>query len=302
MTRQTKSNAWIIVFCILFITLFIIQPAKYMLSTARGITIWFNAVVPSLFPFFFASKILTSALPPFPRPATSIFLISIVSGYPVGAKLLSDKCKTGEISAEYCTRALALCSTSGPLFLLGTVGIGIFHSYKAGIILLISHVLGSIINGLIYRKKTKTKIVPIQSLPINVGDSMYESVISIFMVGGFITLSYIIVDMLISIGVLDGLANIISTFTHANFTATKGVLAGIVEMTRGCIEISMSNISLPLSLIICSALIGFAGISVFLQTICFLPKQINKKKILLQKITQSIFCMFFCAIFCIFAY
>ena len=39
---------------------------------------------------------------------------------------------------------LALCNNSGPLFMIGTVGIGILGNPKAGYIIAISHLLGSL--------------------------------------------------------------------------------------------------------------------------------------------------------------
>ncbi|MFQ6773034.1 MAG: hypothetical protein ACLRFG_00990 [Clostridia bacterium] len=302
MTTKIKSNTLVLIFCLAFIAIFVTNPSVYMQSTLKGLNVWLNAIVPSLFPFFFASKLLTNALPPFRSASTNIFLISIVSGYPVGAKLLADKCKNGEIDADYCTRALALCSTSGPLFLLGSVGIGIFHSYKAGIILLVSHIIGSILNGLIYRRKTATNLAPLPPRSLNLGDTMYDSIVSLLLVGGFITLSFVMVDMLVNIGLIDLLARLLTSIFHTNFDSTKAVLCGLIEMTRGCIEVQGAGINISTSLILCSGLVGFAGVSVFLQTVCFLPPSIKRKRIILQKITQAILCMLVCALICMIFY
>lgn len=45
----------------------------------------------------------------------------------------------------------AFCSTSGPMFIVGAVGIGMFESTKFGYILFLSHAISALINGLIFR-------------------------------------------------------------------------------------------------------------------------------------------------------
>jgi nucleoside recognition membrane protein YjiH len=78
--------------------------------------------------------------------------MSVLSGYPVGAKLTADFYEKGLITKGQACRITTFTSTSGPLFIVGTVGIGMFHSAKLGIIILLSHFIGAILNGLIYRK------------------------------------------------------------------------------------------------------------------------------------------------------
>ena len=46
---------------------------------------------------------------------------------------------------------LSFCSTSGPMFIIGAVGAGMFNSTFAGYIMFTSHVLGAFLNGIIYR-------------------------------------------------------------------------------------------------------------------------------------------------------
>ena len=302
MTSRIKSNAFVMIFCILFISLFVIKPDVFMQSTIRGLAVWFNSVLPSLFPFFVISKLLTNSMPPFKCVSANIFAISIVSGYPVGAKLLADKCKAGEIDGDYCTRALALCSNSGPLFLLGAVGIGIFHSYKAGIILLVSHIIGSVVNGLIYYRKNRSKMTPPPKQSFNIGDTMYDSIVSILLVGGFIALCFVIVDMLVEFGVIGALAGGVSRVFGVDKSVVSAILCGSIEMTRGCVEIANVGMSMTTALTICSALIGSGAVSVFLQTVCFLPPSVKRGRLIVQKISQAILCALFCYLTCLVAY
>ena len=138
-----------------------------MQSTLNGLDVWLTKVVPALFPFFFATKLLTemhvvekiakifnpitTRLFKTPGISSYVFLMSIISGYPVGAKLISELFKQGKIDSDAATKMNSFCSTSGPLFVIGTVGVCMFYSQIVGVIILISHILGAILNGILYR-------------------------------------------------------------------------------------------------------------------------------------------------------
>ena len=78
--------------------------------------------------------------------------MAILSGYPVGSKMIADLYIQGKISKDEAYRMSAFCSTSGPMFIIGAVGVGMFKSSLVGYILFISHSLSAFLNGLIYRK------------------------------------------------------------------------------------------------------------------------------------------------------
>jgi nucleoside recognition membrane protein YjiH len=49
------------------------------------------------------------------------FLMGIVSGYPIGAKIVSDFKAQNLCTDIECERLLAFTNNSGPLFIIGTV-------------------------------------------------------------------------------------------------------------------------------------------------------------------------------------
>ena len=73
-------------------------------------------------------------------PAISgyILIMSMLCGYPIGAKLISECHEQGFITEKEAKSVSAFTSTSGPLFIIGTVGVGMFENKTAGFILLIS--------------------------------------------------------------------------------------------------------------------------------------------------------------------
>ena len=128
-----------------------------MQSVSNGLTVWAIAVIPALFPFFVLSKLLVELnfferfakyIAPITRklfkaPAISgyIFIISIVSGYPIGAKLTEEYYKKGLLTATQCKKIATFTSTSGPLFILGTVGGKFLGNPSIGFILLFAILL-----------------------------------------------------------------------------------------------------------------------------------------------------------------
>lgn len=151
-----------------FIFNMIISPAKFIKEGLNGISAWAFNVLPSVLPFMFFTKALSSLgqmeklTHPFQRvtktlfntPPISfyVFFMAILSGYPVGSKMIADLYMQGKITQEDAYRMSAFCSTSGPMFIIGAVGIGMFKNSLVGYILFLSHILSAFLNGLIYRK------------------------------------------------------------------------------------------------------------------------------------------------------
>jgi sporulation integral membrane protein YlbJ len=101
-----------------------------------------------------AGKYLGKIMKPvFNEPGESAIAIIIgtISGYPVGAKVVCSLVRENKISKEEAERLLAFCNNSGPLFILGTVGIALFGNKTIGFILLITHILASLSVGIIYK-------------------------------------------------------------------------------------------------------------------------------------------------------
>ena len=68
--------------------------------------------------------------------------MSILSGYPVGSRIVADLYSNGSLGRAEAERLSYLCSTSGPMFILGSVGSAMFGDGKAGAILFASHLFG----------------------------------------------------------------------------------------------------------------------------------------------------------------
>ena len=81
----------------------------------------------------------------------SAFIMGIVGGYPVGARAAITSYERGLCTKTECERMLSFCNNSGPAFILGVVGAGVFANSRAGMLLYLAHVLASLTVGVCFR-------------------------------------------------------------------------------------------------------------------------------------------------------
>lgn len=321
---KSKINFAQLMIVILSFFVFIIiisNPTTYLTSISKGILVWANVVLPGLIPFMFLSKILANLPYTYkscfllskmtnkcfrcPDVTGYIYFMSILCGYPMGAKLIKDFYECELITKEDCKKAISFCSTSGPIFMIGSIGVSLLNSYKAGIIIFCSHIIASFFCGLIFRGKgnvnyNKKTIIPDSSKNI-LNDSMYSTVTSSLVVGGFIAFTFLIVDILFNLGILSILGTIINKILFFDkLNAGEQISAGLIEVTRGCLELSQTSLSLNTKIIICSGLTAFGGLSVHLQSMVFLSScKIKYLDFLKTKLAHTIITAVLAYIFCL---
>lgn len=299
--------------------LIISNPALFSSSTIKGLSLFFYSVLPGLFPFMFLTKMLTELetvfkvtkrLSPisqkiFGTPGVSLycFFMSILSGYPIGAKIISDLYNKNLITEEDAKRMSIFCTTSGPIFVIGAVGVGMLHSFKLGLIIYISHVLASIIFGFFYnlifknKNQNQTKLVfASNNQSKNIFSTcLTETISSLFLVGGYITIFYLISEVLDVLNIFQFLCSIFSPIFKTlkiSEAQIKGFLFGIVEVTRGAKE--LSSLSTPNTSAICT-LISFSGISIIMQSLAFLKTaKIKAHNFIFSKCVLGVISLFIC--------
>ena len=273
-----KTLSTIFVFYLLFCM--IISPAKYISKSLDGISAWALNVLPSVLPFMFFTRLLSSLdtmsnfTKPFSKLSTKLFhtppvsictfFMAILSGYPVGTKLVADMFLQGKISKSDAFKMTSFCSTSGPMFIIGAVGVGMFKSAKIGYILFISHILGAVLNGMFFRnlklKNDESNAVLTQENPqqTDIGEIVLNSTLSILCVGCIITIFFLIIEALSPLFNL--FPNSISAF-----------LQGLVEITKGCQSLSLL-FNQKVAVVLSSFVVSFGGISTIIQSITMLAK------------------------------
>lgn len=159
-----KRNLLTILFT-LFLIFLVVFSNNNLIAAKEGITLWATCVVPSLLPFFIATELLNytniaqilgKLLRPIMNPIFNVpgegayaLIMGFISGYPVGAKIVSDMYSNGILTKNEAERMLCFTNNSGPLFIIGTVGILLFGNTSIGVLLLVTHILSSITIGFI---------------------------------------------------------------------------------------------------------------------------------------------------------
>lgn len=311
-------------FILLIIFVIILNPSKYILSTTKGISVWATKILPSLLPFFFLTKMLisfnsihkmssifaygTKKLYNCPNISSYIFIMSSISGYPVGAKLISEFYKNKSIDNGDAHRLISFCSTSGPMFIIGSVGTSLFFSKVAGIIIFLSHIISSLLNGLIYRNykvsPNQNIVIKPQVSPLFLNECMYNTIISVLTVGGFIAISFTMIEILLDLKLLYPLETLINLIlSPLNICVGKEISEGLIEVTRGLVDLSNLNLTPSQFIPIVSGLVSFGGLSVHLQSFTFLQEcNIKYKFFFLTKLTHLILSVLISLIFCFIIY
>lgn len=139
-------------FIILFIICLVLFSKQNLFAAKNGLLLFGNSVVPALLPFFIATDLLSHTkviafidkllskymklLFNVPGIGAYAFIMGIISGYPVGAKIVTKFRQDGICSKTEAERLLAFTNNSGPLFILGTVGISLFGNSTIRIIII----------------------------------------------------------------------------------------------------------------------------------------------------------------------
>ena len=339
---KIKKNELFVYISALTVSLFVMSlvyyPEECYRAAVDGVNTWINVVLPALLPFFIGAELLIglgvidfigTMLEPVMRPlfktpghSAFVYVMSIASGYPVGVKLTCSLREKGMCTRAEGQRMLTFCSTSGPLFMIGAVAIGMFGSRLAGTIIAVSHYLSAIIlgiiTGLLFESGRKKNVRSPGTLsirgavnsmlkkrrqdgrPFGVlwGDAVRESINTLLIVGGFIIMFSVVIQLFSITGVLQFLAGPVEKLlskTSLPQTLVRPVLSGMLEITIGSRLISKVE-ALPFIYVVSAAslIIGWSGFSIHAQAVSFISRtDLSPFMYMLSKLFHGMLC---CAI------
>lgn len=308
---------------LLFLSLIIIYPSVSLNSAKDGLNLFLYAVFPSLFPFFIINDFMMSS--GITENISNIcnrtirfifktsgygayaFIISIFSGYPAGAKVVNELILAKKISPQEGDKILTFSSTSGPLFIIGAVGVGMLKNNYMGYILYFSHVISAIINGIFYNlfyKSTVSKNYILStntSKSINLQNAIKNSLITMGYISGYIVIFSVIINLLNTIKFYQIFALLISPLIRIDKTKIEIIFQSLFEISNGCKIISLYNGSVIFKLCLISFILAFSGLSIIFQVKGVLEKSnISCSKYILSKLTHGIFATIVCYFMCTF--
>lgn len=271
----------------------LIFPAQYAARVSEGVSLWALSVLPVTLPFLFFTLLLART-PLYVRAARTlsplfsrvfrvsgaggcVAVLSVLSGYPAGARALLDNTERGFLSRGETFRAACLATTSGPAFLVGTLGT--IAGTATGWMLFAAHLIGVWSVSFILGRRAdpaRGALPPLRADTKNaIAESLSSAVLSVLAVGGAIAVFYALGFM-----IRDALSPL------ALPPVLSAALQGMIEMTSGCVLLLGSPS--PLSLAVCAFLVTFGGACVLVQEWSFLRKtNIPFLKFLLVKTAQG---------------
>jgi sporulation integral membrane protein YlbJ len=308
-----RKNTFVIL-CACFLVFALLRYPQAMLEAgANSVTLWFNQVLPSLFPFMVACGLLLRMgaaemagewLKPLMKPIFGLpgiaafpFFLGIFSGYPMGAKITASLYEEKKITLSQAEHILTFCNNPGPLFLVGTVGAAFFHAPFWGYIFLFCCFFGAIATGVLFRLFYATKSVndfavyrktTLPSITECLPQTMADSIDTITQIGGYIILFGVAVEALKQTGIFHFLGYIFSflPFSEEFICAMSG---GILEMTNGAFLLSSAPDNLLFRLSAACMLVAFGGLSILCQTFGVLRNVPIKKSLYIwAKICNSL--------------
>lgn len=258
---SSVNKIFFLLFICLFAVLLIAKPEICKDGVTRSVLLCGKVLIPSLFPFgvcmlYIMKSGITEKLS-FLSPFTTkifklspvcfvIMVLSMLGGYPIGAKLISERVSQGELSKEEGRKMLNFCVNAGPGFIVSAVGNGLLRNNTLGYILLITHILASLLiclfsGGVQTKVKTKTeKISPTDNFVLSAG----ESASAVICICGFVILFGVI------------------TAYIEFFSMKLSLLKPLVYISEVTTAISKTN-----NIYLISFLLGFSGISIWCQVL-----------------------------------
>lgn len=263
---KTRNRNFRISIWIFGLLLLILDTETAKSSTYEGIELCLRVIIPSLFPFFFITSYLNTALLGisvpglnrimewlhFPAGGDSLLLLGLIGGYPVGAQLIADACEKGYIKKETGNILLGYCNNAGPAFIFGVTGM-LFSSLWITVALWIIHIGSALLTGRLLPRPKEKAIVPMIHQDLSLTDTLKKSMYICSTVCGWILVCKIITGYL-NKWLSDALPVSLTT-----------LLSGFLELSNGCILLDAFP-SESTRFLLSSLFLAFGGFCVMLQT------------------------------------
>ena len=269
--------------------LVLILDGKTALEGARqGIALCLKTVIPSLFPFFVLSILLTSSLMgrslPVLRPigrlfglptgAESLLIPAFLGGYPVGAQSAAAAFRSGQISKQEADRLLCFCSNAGPAFLFGMAGAMFPRGWMAWALWGI-HIGGALFASFLIPGKNTGSVTPEKGQTLSPSSALNTALRVMASVCGWVVLFRVILAFL---------GRWILWLLPA---AAQVAVMGLLELSNGCCALPAVR-DIPVRFCICSGMLSFGGLCVTMQTRS-VTEGLSMKLYLLGKLLQTLF-------------
>ena len=299
MTRARRRFAEIVTLTVVSssIIALLLYTSEVTQASRSGLTMCISVVIPTLFPFMVFTSLfiktggadyIGDAVSPIlgrlfkvSRQGVSAFVLGLLGGYPMGARVIAELFDEGCINKNEAEHLLGFCSNSGPAFIFGACGAGVFNSVRVGVLLFVSHVVSAIFVGIIFRRSSPCgdsvsvkNIHVYKPLTFALTESVRDAVQGIINICGFVIIFQVLSAVIRSSGLI--LTGDLGTLTE-----------GFLELTAGIYRLNVSNYITAMT--IASFLIGWGGLCVHCQALSYtVPRGLRAHKYFIGKLLHGI--------------
>ncbi|QAT50172.1 sporulation protein [Caproiciproducens sp. NJN-50] len=270
----------------------LIFPVQAAQGAKNGIGYCLEVLIPSLYPFMVLSVFVvksglahkvggrlegfTQNVFRLPGSAAPTILMSVIGGYPAGARSIAALYEDGEITQRQAERMLGFCVNAGPSFVITAVGAGFLKSPRAGAILFAAQVIVFLLLGVGCGLSAK------RETPTHGKEETRETGVSQALILSAADAARAIISMCCFVILFAALMNLVRMF--CTDPARSAAVSALLEVTGGCSDLARLGVP-PWAV---SAAIGWGGICVHFQVLSTLTElQFSKVRFVLFRLLQA---------------
>lgn len=237
--------------CMLACCLLFLHSGSAVCAGIRGFYVWRDSLLPALLPFFVCAYVMQNLGVPTKLERAALIALSLISGAPSGARLLS-------VRGETSSRTAAILNTVSPMFIYASFCNGMLGAPGLAAPILIAQFTAALIMLLIFPPKygnspqTKPVVPPLKLL----GDGIAGGISAMLNICGalvfFMAFMAAIQETIPMPGGVGG-----------------AVVSGMLEMVSGCIELSKLSLHPRIMAAASAFLFSFGGLCIFAQSLTF---------------------------------
>ena len=243
-------------------------------AVVRGLLLCGRVILPSLFPFFVCSELLTElSLAQLPArlfsglmqplfhirgEGAAALVLGFLGGYPSGAQITARLYESGAVSKNEAERLLLFCNNAGPAFIVGVAGAGVFGSAAAGFLLWGVHIFCALLCGVLLRGPKLPMVRRKGENRSSGGASFAQAFTASVRNAGASALQVCMFVVIFSVCS----AFFQSLLPDGTPAPLRVLLVGMLELSNGMAAMQSAGASLPLA----AFLLGFSGLGVWAQT------------------------------------
>lgn len=297
---------------LLFLILLFIFPSLSVKGAKEGLLLWFNTIIPTLFPFILITNILREldGIKFFQRifgsviqkifrtsPNSSYPIIAgFLCGYPMGAKTIADTYDGGYITSGEANYLLTFCNNPSPMFIINFIVLTNLNDTALilpfFVIIYLSTYLNARIHSLTYKINAPNSIRAAECHEEKVGffdrciTSSFELLCKI---GGYLILFSMLNQYISKLPMLSEM--------------NKIMISGFLEQTTGITLLSQSALDIKVKIVLSIVITCFGGLAITAQTYSVIQgKGLSIKKYLLGKILNALLALILSLIYVFFIY